>query len=42
MDTVTRLVGEGFQKPNADKELPIDIVYNKLSEWLASGPPAAD
>ena len=29
-----KLVGEGFARPNADSELPIDINYAKLAEWL--------
>lgn len=31
-----KLIGEGYSKPNAENELPIDINYAKLSEWLVS------
>jgi hypothetical protein len=31
---VVRKAGEGYDKPNAEQELPIDINYQKLSEWL--------
>lgn len=33
---VVRKAGEGYDKPNADQELPIDINYQKLAEWLVS------
>lgn len=33
---VVRKAGEGFDRPNAQAELPIDINYQKLSEWLVS------
>ena len=29
-----KLIGEGYAKPNADSELPIDINYAKVNEWL--------
>lgn len=31
-----KLIGEGFSRPNADSELPIDINYAKVNEWLVS------
>ena len=31
-----KLVGEGYARPNADNELPLDINYAKLNEWLVS------
>jgi hypothetical protein len=31
---IARKTGEGYAKPNADQELPIDINYQKLPEWL--------
>ena len=31
-----KLVGEGFARPNAENELPLDINYAKLNEWLVS------
>lgn len=37
---VVKKAGEGYDKPNADQELPIDINYQKLSEWLV-GPRCA-
>jgi hypothetical protein len=36
-DRIVRKAGEGYDKPNADQELPIDINYQKLAEWLVSG-----
>ncbi|WIA18375.1 hypothetical protein OEZ85_009837 [Tetradesmus obliquus] len=33
---IARKTGEGYDKPNADQELPIDINYQKLPEWLVS------
>jgi hypothetical protein len=33
-----KLIGEGYAKPNADSELPIDINYAKVNEWLVSAP----
>ena len=38
---VARLVGEGMERPNADRELPLDINYAKLSEWLVGARTAA-
>lgn len=29
-----KLVGEGFDKPDGEQELPIDINYAKLVEWV--------
>lgn len=29
-----KLVGGGFERPDADKQLPLDINYAKLPEWL--------
>ena len=34
--SVAKKVGEGYGKPKADEELPIDINYAKLAEWLIS------
>lgn len=34
-----RKVGEGFGRPDADAELPLDIAYNKLTDWLVPPPP---
>lgn len=31
---IAKLVGEGFGRPNAIDESPIDIQYGKLAEWL--------
>ncbi len=31
---VAKLVSEGFEKPSAESELPLDINYAKLVEWL--------
>jgi hypothetical protein len=39
-----KLVGEGYERPDADNKLPIDINYAKLNEWLVracKGQPAA-
>lgn len=33
-DRIARKVGEGYDRPNADSELPIDINYARLAEWL--------
>jgi len=30
------LVGEGYERPNADSDLPLDVNYAKVSEWLVS------
>jgi len=30
------LVGEGFDRPNADQQLPLDVNYAKVGEWLVS------
>ena len=29
-----KLVGGGYERPDAEKELPIDINYAKVAEWL--------
>lgn len=29
-----KLVGEGYDKPTGDSELPIDINYSKIVEWV--------
>lgn len=31
---IAKLVGEGFGRPHAVDESPIDIQYGKLAEWL--------
>ena len=31
---IARKIGEGVDRPNGDNELPIDINYQKLAEWL--------
>lgn len=31
-----KLVGSGYERPTADSELPLDINYAKLGEWLVS------
>lgn len=31
---LAKLVGEGFDRPGGDSELPLDINYAKISEWL--------
>ncbi len=33
---IVRLAGEGHDKPDAEKELPIDINYQQLIEWLVA------
>ena len=37
---IARKVGEGFGRPDADAELPLDIAYNKLTDWLVPLPPS--
>jgi hypothetical protein len=32
-----KLVGEGFDKPEGDSDLPIDIPYSKIVEWVVRG-----
>lgn len=32
-----KLVGGGYERPDADKSLPLDVHYAKLAEWLVSG-----
>ncbi|KAL4541420.1 hypothetical protein Ndes2437B_g05784 [Nannochloris sp. 'desiccata'] len=29
-----KLVGEGYERPNAENELPLDVNYAKVSDWL--------
>ena len=29
-----KLVGEGYERPDADSELPLDVNYAKVGEWL--------
>ena len=29
-----KLVGEGYERPNADNEVPLDVNYAKVTEWL--------
>lgn len=29
-----KLVGSGYERPQADRELPLDVNYAKLNEWL--------
>ncbi|GAX76259.1 hypothetical protein CEUSTIGMA_g3703.t1 [Chlamydomonas eustigma] len=33
-DLIVRKVGEGVEKPNAEQELPLDINYQRLVDWL--------
>lgn len=33
---IAKLEGGGYERPDADKGLPIDINYAKLNEWLVS------
>lgn len=33
-----KLVGEGYDRPNAENELPLDVNYAKVAEWLVSVP----
>ena len=33
---IARMIGEGVGRPNAEQELPIDINYQKLVDWLVS------
>jgi hypothetical protein len=33
---IARKVGEGYDRPNAEYEVPIDINYARLAEWLVS------
>ena len=35
-DSIVRQVGAGFDRPDGDRALPLDINYAKLSEWLVS------
>ena len=40
MDSIARLVGSGYDKPSGESEVPIDINYAKVAEWLVRGRPA--
>ena len=31
---IAKLVGEGFGRPDAKDETPVDVQYGKLAEWL--------
>lgn len=31
-----KLVGEGYENPHADSDLPLDVNYAKIAEWLVS------
>lgn len=31
---IARLVGGGVERPNGDTQMPLDINYGKVSEWL--------
>jgi len=31
-----KLVGEGYENPHADSDLPLDVNYAKIVEWLVS------
>ena len=33
---IAKLVGQGVEKPNADRELPLDLHYQKLIDWMVS------
>ena len=33
-DTVARKIGEGYDRPDGDSSLPLDVNYAKVSEWL--------
>ena len=33
---ITRKVGEGYDRPQGDQHLPVDINYQKLVDWLVS------
>eukprot|EP00887_Chlorella_sp_A99_P006696 scaffold3.g6696.t1 len=33
-EAVVRKVGEGYDRPDGDSQLPVDIKYDKLQEWL--------
>jgi len=31
---IAKLVGQGMERPNADRELPLDLHYQKLVDWM--------
>ncbi len=31
-------IGEGFGRPGGESDLPIDVNYAKLAEWLVNAP----
>lgn len=35
--SIAKKIGEGMERPNADKELPLDINYQKIVDWLVKG-----
>lgn len=35
---IAKLEGGGYERPDADKQLPLDINYAKLGEWLVRPP----
>lgn len=34
IDRIARKVGEGYERPDGDAAMPIDINYARLAEWL--------
>lgn len=36
MSSVARLVGYGYDRPSGDDEMPLDVHYAKVTEWLVS------
>jgi hypothetical protein len=35
-DTVARKIGEGYERPDGDSNLPLDVNYAKVAEWLVN------
>ena len=33
-DSVARKIGEGYDRPDGDSSLPLDVHYAKVAEWL--------
>lgn len=31
---VAKLVGEGYEKPSGDSEMPLDVNYAKIVDWM--------